>query len=70
MPVGPNQFAVRGRVPAGGKPQVRIYPVEEPALFARTLFIEALRRDGVKATAAVLRPGGDRSARAGRLRRS
>src|SRR5262249_28428509 len=39
-----------------GKPQVRIYPIEEPALFARAAFIEALRRNGVKATAAVLRP--------------
>jgi D-alanyl-D-alanine carboxypeptidase/D-alanyl-D-alanine-endopeptidase (penicillin-binding protein 4) len=56
MPVGPNHFAVRGKVPAGGKPQVRIYPVEEPALFARALFIESLRRNGVKAAAAVLRP--------------
>lgn len=56
IPVGPNQFAVRGKVPAGGKPQVRIYPIEEPALFTRTVFIEALRRHGVKATAAVLRP--------------
>jgi D-alanyl-D-alanine carboxypeptidase/D-alanyl-D-alanine-endopeptidase (penicillin-binding protein 4) len=55
-PVGPNQFAVRGKVPAAGKPQVRIYPVEEPALFARGLFIEALRSRGVKASAAVLRP--------------
>src|SRR5207237_46089 len=56
LPVGPNQFAVRGKVPVGGKPQVRIYPVEEPALFARALFVEALRRAGVKANAAVLRP--------------
>ncbi|MFO0805287.1 MAG: D-alanyl-D-alanine carboxypeptidase/D-alanyl-D-alanine-endopeptidase [Gemmataceae bacterium] len=54
--VGPNHFAVRGRIPKGAKPQVRIYPVEEPALFARALFIEALRRAGVKANAAVLRP--------------
>ena len=57
LPVGANQFAVRGKVPVGGKPQVRIYPVDEPALFARALFIEALRRNGVKANAAVLRPG-------------
>jgi D-alanyl-D-alanine carboxypeptidase/D-alanyl-D-alanine-endopeptidase (penicillin-binding protein 4) len=57
MPVGPNQFIVRGKVPAGGKPLVRIYPVDDPASFARTLFIEALRRNGVKATAALLRPG-------------
>ena len=56
IPVGPNHFAVRGRIPAGAKPQVKIYPVEEPALFARALFIEALRRQGVKANAAILRP--------------
>jgi D-alanyl-D-alanine carboxypeptidase/D-alanyl-D-alanine-endopeptidase (penicillin-binding protein 4) len=56
LPISANQFVVRGKVPAGGKPQVRIYPVEEPALFARALFIEALRRNKVKATAAILRP--------------
>jgi D-alanyl-D-alanine carboxypeptidase/D-alanyl-D-alanine-endopeptidase (penicillin-binding protein 4) len=56
VPVGVNQFAVRGTVPVGAKPQLRIYPVEEPALFARAAFIEALRRHGVKATAAIARP--------------
>jgi D-alanyl-D-alanine carboxypeptidase/D-alanyl-D-alanine-endopeptidase (penicillin-binding protein 4) len=54
--VGPNQFAVRGRVPKGGKPQVRVYGVDEPVLFARALFVEALRRNGVQAQCAVLRP--------------
>lgn len=56
LAVGPTQFAVRGSVPKGAKPQLRIYTVEEPALFARALFIEALRRNGVQAQAAVLRP--------------
>ncbi len=56
--IGPNQFAVRGQVPVGGKPQVRVYGVEEPALFARALFVEALRRNGVQAQCAVLRPSG------------
>lgn len=55
--VGANQFAVRGSVPAEGKPVVRIYPVEDPAQFARGLFIEALRREGVRVAAAVPRPG-------------
>ena len=41
LPVGPNQFAVRGKVPVGGKPLVRIYPVEEPALFARAVYRSA-----------------------------
>jgi D-alanyl-D-alanine carboxypeptidase/D-alanyl-D-alanine-endopeptidase (penicillin-binding protein 4) len=54
--VGPNQFAVRGSVPEGGKPLVRIYPVEDPAMFARGLFIEALRREGVRVSAAIARP--------------
>ncbi len=58
LAVGANHFAVRGQVPAGGKPLVRIYPVDDPAGFARALFVEALRRNGVRATAAVIRPGG------------
>lgn len=57
LTVGPNHFAVRGRVPAGSPPRLRIYPVDEPALFARALFVEALRRHGVKANASILRPG-------------
>jgi D-alanyl-D-alanine carboxypeptidase/D-alanyl-D-alanine-endopeptidase (penicillin-binding protein 4) len=55
LSVGPNQFAVRGKIAAGSKPLVRIYPIEDPAAFARTLFVEALRRNGVKPNAAVLR---------------
>jgi D-alanyl-D-alanine carboxypeptidase/D-alanyl-D-alanine-endopeptidase (penicillin-binding protein 4) len=54
--VGPNQFTVRGRVPAGGKPAVRIYPVDDPATFARFLFIETLRREGVRVLAPLARP--------------
>lgn len=54
---GPGQFVVRGRVPAGGKPQVRIFPVDDPAGFARSLFVECLRKTGVKVAAAVARPG-------------
>ena len=57
LPVGPSQFAVRGKVPAGGKPLVRIYPIDDPAGFARTAFIEALRRQGVRCNAALLRAG-------------
>ncbi len=56
--VGPNQFAVRGKVPAGGRPQLRIFGVDEPALFARALFVEALRRNAVEAQCSVLRPSG------------
>ncbi len=55
--VGPNHVAVRGQIPVGTRPQVRIHPVDEPALYARALFVEALRRNGVRAASAVLRPG-------------
>ena len=46
--VGPRGIVVRGRVPVGHKPVVRIFEVDEPASFARALFIEALRRKGVE----------------------
>ena len=45
--IAPGQFVVRGRVPAGGKPVVRILPVDDPVGFARSLFIEELRKAGV-----------------------
>ena len=50
--VGPRRFSVRGKVPVGHAPLVKIYEVEDPASFARTLFIEALRNRGVKVDAA------------------
>lgn len=53
---GIGQFTVRGRVPAGGSPIVRVYMVEEPNLWARGLFIETLRRNGVRVTASLYRP--------------
>ncbi len=51
-----NQWAIRGSVPVGGKPEIRVYGVSEPSLFARALFVEALRRNGVLAQCAVLHP--------------
>jgi D-alanyl-D-alanine carboxypeptidase/D-alanyl-D-alanine-endopeptidase (penicillin-binding protein 4) len=52
---GTCQFTVRGRVPAKSKPTVRIYAVDDPTLWARALFIEALRRNGVKVDASLYR---------------
>jgi D-alanyl-D-alanine carboxypeptidase/D-alanyl-D-alanine-endopeptidase (penicillin-binding protein 4) len=52
--VGPNRFTVRGRVPAKSQPLVRIYSVDDPAAFARALFIEALRREGIDVPASPL----------------
>ena len=39
-------FRREGRLPVGHRSVVRAYEVEEPASFARTLFIEALRDQG------------------------
>ena len=51
VPLGPRRFAVKGRIPIGHRPVVKVYEVEEPAAFARTLLIEALRAQGVKVAA-------------------
>jgi D-alanyl-D-alanine carboxypeptidase/D-alanyl-D-alanine-endopeptidase (penicillin-binding protein 4) len=48
------RFIVRGRIPVKSKPVVRIHPVAEPAAFARALFIETLRREGVAVEASPL----------------
>src|SRR5207248_4140440 len=52
--VGPRRFTVRGRLPVGHRPALKIYEVEEPAAFARALFIAALRRRGVQVEAAAI----------------
>jgi D-alanyl-D-alanine carboxypeptidase/D-alanyl-D-alanine-endopeptidase (penicillin-binding protein 4) len=51
---GPHRFTVRGQVPAKSQPLVRIYAVDDPIAFARALFIEALRRQGVVVSASPL----------------
>src|SRR6516225_10084880 len=53
---GPGRGMVRGQIPLKSKPLVVIYPVEDPAAFARVLFIEALRAEGVTVTASPLQP--------------
>lgn len=54
-PSAQGQIAVRGSIPVG-KTSVRIAPVADPAGFARALFIECLRRHGVRATAPLTQP--------------
>jgi D-alanyl-D-alanine carboxypeptidase/D-alanyl-D-alanine-endopeptidase (penicillin-binding protein 4) len=51
--VGLERFAVRGQIPVGSGPLVRICAVDEPAAFARALLIEALRRAGVSVRASL-----------------
>jgi D-alanyl-D-alanine carboxypeptidase/D-alanyl-D-alanine-endopeptidase (penicillin-binding protein 4) len=56
--VGPHSFTVRGQIPVRSKPLVRIYAVDDPASFARALFIEALRREGIRVAASPLQAAG------------
>jgi serine-type D-Ala-D-Ala carboxypeptidase/endopeptidase (penicillin-binding protein 4) len=44
---GPQRFLIRGQIPLGGRPILRIFSVEDPTAFARALFIEVLRQQGV-----------------------
>jgi len=52
--VGLGRYVVRGVIPLGSKPLVRICPMTDPEAFARGLFIETLRREGVAVKASAL----------------
>jgi serine-type D-Ala-D-Ala carboxypeptidase/endopeptidase (penicillin-binding protein 4) len=52
--VGPQRYAVRGRIPVGHARLIKIGEIEDPASFARALLIESLRRHGVQVTASLL----------------
>lgn len=52
--LGLRRFVVRGSLPVGHAPAVRIYEIEEPADFARAAFIEVLRRRGIRVAASPL----------------
>jgi D-alanyl-D-alanine carboxypeptidase/D-alanyl-D-alanine-endopeptidase (penicillin-binding protein 4) len=54
--LGGERFAVRGQIALKSRPLVRICGVEDPAAFARALFIEVLRREGVTVAANPLGP--------------
>jgi D-alanyl-D-alanine carboxypeptidase/D-alanyl-D-alanine-endopeptidase (penicillin-binding protein 4) len=51
---GPRRFSIRGRIPIGHKPIVRIHEVDDAASYARALFIERLRERGVDVAASPL----------------
>jgi D-alanyl-D-alanine carboxypeptidase/D-alanyl-D-alanine-endopeptidase (penicillin-binding protein 4) len=50
----PGRVVLRGRIPAGGKPLLRIYAVNDPASFARSLFMAELARAGIAMVASPL----------------
>jgi D-alanyl-D-alanine carboxypeptidase/D-alanyl-D-alanine-endopeptidase (penicillin-binding protein 4) len=52
--VGPRRLRVRGKVPAGRSAILATHEIDDPASFARTLLIEALRRHGVRVDASPL----------------
>ena len=52
--IGPRRFTVRGTVPAGQSCLVLIHEIDDPASFARALFIEALRNHDVRIDASPL----------------
>lgn len=54
--LGGNRVTVRGQIPLGSKPLLRIVPVEDPVFYARALFIESLRRHGVRVSASLTGP--------------
>lgn len=53
---GPRQVTVSGTVPAGGGRLLQVFFIPNPAAFARTAFIEALRRAGVSVAARSVGP--------------
>jgi D-alanyl-D-alanine carboxypeptidase/D-alanyl-D-alanine-endopeptidase (penicillin-binding protein 4) len=52
--LGHGRVSITGQIPHGHKPLIRVYEVHDAAAFARTLFIEALQRVGVKVDAPTL----------------
>lgn len=51
---GPRRISLRGTIPSNGKAIVRIWPVDDPAAFARCLLIECLRKRGVDVAASAI----------------
>jgi D-alanyl-D-alanine carboxypeptidase/D-alanyl-D-alanine-endopeptidase (penicillin-binding protein 4) len=54
--VGSRAVAVRGVLPVGHRPVVKIAEIDDPAAFARSAFLHCLRRAGVAVDASLLGP--------------
>lgn len=52
--VGPRSVLLKGTIPVGRKDLVRNFEIADPASWARSLFIEQLRENGVKVAASPL----------------
>jgi len=52
---GATAFTVRGKIAAKERTHIRGYPIDEPAWFARAVFVESLRREGIRVQASPVR---------------
>jgi serine-type D-Ala-D-Ala carboxypeptidase/endopeptidase (penicillin-binding protein 4) len=52
--LGFHRIKLRGRIPLKSKPVLAIHAVDDPASYARSLFIECLRAEGLKLNASAL----------------
>jgi len=50
----PSGYVLRGSIPLGSKPIVSLIPVNRPVEFARTLFVECLRAEGIRVEAVLV----------------
>lgn len=50
---GSGKIILKGQIPSNSTPVIRTYSIKDPSNFARSLFIEALQREGVNVTAPV-----------------
>jgi len=50
---GGGRIILKGQIPSNSTPVIRTYTIKDPSNFARSLFIEALQREGVNVTAPI-----------------
>ena len=54
--VSPDRFEIKGQIPQGRKPLLRIAEVEDPAKFARALLIQRLQDHGIRVARSMVAP--------------
>ena len=52
---GPTSFTVRGKIASKERTHIRSYPIDSPGWFARAVFIETLRKEGIRVQAGFTR---------------
>ncbi len=54
--VSPDRFEIKGQIPQGRKPLLRIAEVDDPARFARALLIQRLQDHGIRVARSIVAP--------------